>query len=45
MSLRNSKLKDCKHHFGDRSKYADDTMIFLTEGDSAAGSLVQCRMS
>jgi len=43
MSLRNSKLKDCKHHFGDRSKYADQTMIFLTEGDSAGGSLEQSR--
>ena len=43
LSLRNSKLKDCKHHFGDRSKFADDTMIFLVEGDSAGGSLVQSR--
>ena len=43
LSLRNSKLKDCKHHFGDRSKYADETMIFLVEGDSAGGSLVQSR--
>ena len=43
MSLRNNKLKDCKHHFGDRSKYADQTMIFLTEGDSAGGSLEQSR--
>ena len=43
MSLRNSKLKDCKHHFGDRSKFADQTMIFLTEGDSAGGSLEQSR--
>ena len=43
MSLRNSKLKDCKHHFGDRSKFSDPTMIFLTEGDSAGGSLEQSR--
>lgn len=43
LSLRNSKLKDCKHHFGDRSKFADETMIFLVEGDSAGGSLVQSR--
>ena len=43
MSMRNSKLKDCKYHFGDRSKFGDDTMIFLTEGDSAGGSLNQSR--
>ena len=43
MSLRNSKLKDCKYHFGDRSKFGDSTMIFLTEGDSAGGSMVQSR--
>ncbi len=43
MSLKIPKLKDCKHHFGDRSQYADETMIFLTEGDSAAGSMVSSR--
>ena len=43
MSLRNSKLKDCKYQFGDRSKFGDNTMIFLTEGDSAGGSMVQSR--
>lgn len=43
MSLRNSKLSDCKCHFGDRSKFANETMIFLTEGDSAGGSLAQSR--
>lgn len=43
MSIRNSKLNDCKCHLGDRSKFSDDTMIFLTEGDSAGGSLVQSR--
>ncbi len=43
MSLKIPKLKDCKHHFGDGSKHADNTMIFLTEGQSAAGSMVSCR--
>ncbi len=43
ISLRNSKLKDCRHHFGDRSKMADQTMIFLTEGDSAASSIISSR--
>ena len=43
ISLRNNKLKDCRHHFGDRSKFAEETMIFLTEGDSAGSSLVTSR--
>ena len=43
MSLKIPKLKDCKHHFSDKSKFADETMIFLTEGQSAAGSMVSCR--
>lgn len=47
MKLRIPKLKDCKYHLDDKSKkakkYAEDTMIFLTEGQSAAGSMVSCR--
>ncbi|OGV48339.1 MAG: DNA topoisomerase IV [Lentisphaerae bacterium GWF2_44_16] len=43
MSLKIPKLKDCKYHFGDSSKKGDETMIFLTEGQSAAGSMVSCR--
>lgn len=43
MSLKIPKLKDCKYHFDDRSKHADQTMIFLTEGQSAAGSMVSSR--
>ncbi len=44
--LRIPKLKDCKFHTGDRwpkNLQPSDTMIFLTEGDSAAGSLEVCR--
>ncbi len=44
--LRIPKLKDCKFHVGDRwpkNLEKRDTMIFLTEGDSAAGSLEVCR--
>ncbi len=43
MSLKIPKLKDCKYHFNDRSKFGDKTMIFLTEGLSAAGSMVASR--
>ncbi len=45
-SLRIPKLKDCKMHRGDKPKRGETippTMIFLTEGDSAAGSLEKCR--
>ena len=44
--LHNPKLKDCKYHVGDkwpRKVEPKDTMIFLTEGNSAAGSLEVCR--
>lgn len=46
MRLRIPKLKDCKFHVGDswpRKVEPKDTMIFLTEGDSAAGSMEKCR--
>lgn len=43
ISLRNEKLHDCRHHLGDRSKLANESMIFLTEGNSAASSIVHSR--
>ena len=46
MRLRIPKLKDCKFHVGDswpRKVEPKETMIFLTEGDSAAGSMEKCR--
>lgn len=43
MALRIPKLKDCKNHFNDGSVKGRDSMIFLTEGQSAAGSMVSCR--
>ena len=36
-------LRDCKYHYGDKSKFGDETMIFITEGQSAMGSLVSSR--
>ena len=44
VSLHNKKLRDCKIHFNDfKSDRRDDTSIFITEGDSASGSITKCR--
>jgi DNA gyrase subunit B/topoisomerase-4 subunit B len=43
VSIRVPQLKDCKQHFNKEKGSHDDTMIFITEGQSAAGSLVSCR--
>jgi topoisomerase-4 subunit B len=42
-AIRIPKLTDCKHHLGDRHKRAEESSIFLTEGDSAGGSMIQSR--
>lgn len=43
MSLKIPNLKDCKHHLDDGSSMGEQSMIFLTEGQSAAGSIVSSR--
>lgn len=43
ISFQIPKLRDSKHHFQDHSKFADQTMIFLTEGDSASASIIASR--
>ncbi len=42
-AIRIPKLIDCKLHLGDKKERAQESSIFLTEGDSAGGSLVQAR--
>lgn len=42
IELKIPKLKDCKYHLGDGDK-GDSSMIFITEGASAAGSMVSSR--
>ncbi len=37
------KLKDCKYLLGSKDPRGEESMIFLTEGDSAGGSLINCR--
>ncbi len=44
-SLHNKKLRDCRVHFNDKSKSdkRDETTLFITEGDSASGSITKSR--
>ena len=42
ISIKIPKLKDCKYH-KDHQKFGEGTMIFITEGASAAGSMVASR--
>ncbi len=42
-SIRVPQLKDCKLHFDAATGANPETMIFLTEGQSAGGSIVSCR--
>jgi len=43
ISLNIPKLKDCKYHLNQNGAKGENSMIFLTEGDSASGSLVSVR--
>lgn len=43
VSLHNSKLRDCRYHFNTNDPRGLETMIFITEGDSASGSITQSR--
>ena len=44
-NLHNKKLRDCKLHYNDRneSDLNSETTIFITEGDSASGSITKVR--
>ena len=41
--LNNKKLRDCKIHRTDRNELAEQSMIFITEGNSASGSITKSR--
>src|SRR6267154_979129 len=43
ITLRIPQLKDCKVHFDKAKGKGRGSMVFLTEGQSAAGSIVSCR--
>jgi topoisomerase-4 subunit B len=42
-SVYNKKLRDCRVHYGTKKPQADLSTIFITEGDSASGSLTKAR--
>ncbi len=42
-SLHNRKLRDCKVHFDDNHERKQETTLFITEGDSASGSITKSR--
>lgn len=43
VSLNNKKLRDCKIHRTDKHELAEQSMIFITEGNSASGSITKSR--
>src|SRR6185437_6435059 len=44
VSLHNKKLRDCRQHYNDqKAERKGDTQIFITEGDSASGSITKSR--
>jgi topoisomerase-4 subunit B len=44
VSLHNKKLRDCRQHYNDqKASRKSETMIFITEGDSASGSITKSR--
>jgi topoisomerase IV subunit B len=42
-SLHNKKLRDCKIHYNSQDDRRLETTIFITEGDSASGSITKSR--
>ncbi|MFK7953652.1 MAG: DNA topoisomerase IV subunit B [Ekhidna sp.] len=45
-NLHNKKLRDCRVHFNDKKgdeDLKDQSMVFITEGDSASGSITKSR--
>jgi len=41
--LHNKKLRDCRVHWNTKHRRRGDSTIFITEGDSASGSITGCR--
>ncbi|MCK4763840.1 MAG: type IIA DNA topoisomerase subunit B [Candidatus Aminicenantes bacterium] len=43
VSLHNKKLRDCKIHYNSKNDRRHESTIFITEGDSASGSITKSR--
>ncbi|HZH71235.1 MAG TPA: DNA topoisomerase IV subunit B [Mariniphaga sp.] len=43
VNLHNKKLRDCRIHFNSNHERAEESSIFITEGDSASGSITKSR--
>lgn len=43
VSLHNKKLRDCRVHFNSKHERRGESSIFITEGDSASGSITKSR--
>ncbi len=41
--LHNKKLRDCRIHFNQKNERNEESSIFITEGDSASGSITKSR--
>ena len=42
-NLHNKKLRDCRVHYNDKNDRAMESTLFITEGDSASGSITKSR--
>jgi topoisomerase-4 subunit B len=42
-NLHNKKLRDCRIHYNDKHEVAEESTLFITEGDSASGSITKSR--
>ena len=43
VSLHNKKLRDCRIHYNTSHEFKENSSIFITEGDSASGSITKSR--
>ncbi len=41
--VHNKKLRDCRAHFSSKHKRGKESTVFITEGDSASGSITKSR--
>ncbi len=42
-NLHNKKLRDCRVHYNEKHDRSQESMLFITEGDSASGSITKSR--